>query len=314
MPNKLTFSKQYKERLLLDEEETRRIKELYSNVSKSIQDHIKSISGKNTNTAYLRSLFLNDLQNSLNQELSNVHNNIYNNIIRDARQITLAVLEENVNWANQFSLRFNANMASVQSDIVASVINGRLYDKLPDGSNWTLSKAIWNTNSEIQSTIESIIAEGIVRNEGAVDIARNLEYFVNPERRINFDLSRIYPSASGVVDYNALRLARTSVSHAYQQSIIRSVEKNPFIEGLRWYTSHDHRVCQICIEREETDHHGMGIGIYPKDEVPLDHPNGRCTLIPETLPLSDVADHIANWVNGIGDQYSEGIEAYVNSF
>ena len=48
---------------------------------------------------------------------------------------------------------------------------------------------------------------------------------------------------------------------------------------------------------------GLGPGIYPKDNVPLDHPNGQCFLtIVQNKSSAQVANDIANWYNGTGDQ------------
>lgn len=48
---------------------------------------------------------------------------------------------------------------------------------------------------------------------------------------------------------------------------------NPFVEGIEWQSAliHD-RTCSLCEEM-----HGQ---IFPKDDVPLDHPNGLCSMLP----------------------------------
>ena len=71
------------------------------------------------------------------------------------------------------------------------------------------------------------------------------------------------------VDYNAQRLARTLVQHAYQQSIVEVTLNNPFITSYMWI-SNGSRACEKCIE--------MDGNIYEKDQLPLDHPNGMCII------------------------------------
>ena len=104
---------------------------------------------------------------------------------------------------------------------------------------------------------------------------------------------RCYPHLRNKrVDYNAMRLARTSINHAYQTSSIQSSNMNPFVEGIQWHSAMIHgRTCELCMER-----HGQ---IYPIDDVPLDHPNGLCTMIPY-IPksLDEVAIELRNWVDG----------------
>jgi hypothetical protein len=51
------------------------------------------------------------------------------------------------------------------------------------------------------------------------------------------------------------------------------------------------RTCDLCRER-----HGQ---IFPVNDVPLDHANGLCTMIPY-IPksLDEVADELKNWLEG----------------
>jgi len=314
MANRLTFSKSYGLRLDLDDQEKARIAQMYTDISNNVGSQIQMLQGIDTRTAYYQQIFLNDLQQQLNSELVQLGRNLEGQITMDAHYVAGNVLQENVQWAQQFNLPIGARTATVRTDIVASVLNGKLYGPLPDGSNWTLSKAIWNTTEHTQKTIESIIAEGIARNASALDIARQLEYFIDPSKRKDYDISEVYPGATGVIDYNAFRLARTAVSHAYQQAILRATEKNPFVEGLQWHTAGDHRVCEICNEYEEQDAYDLGVGVFPKDEVPMDHPMGRCTLIPVMPSMDDIADAIANWINGEEDAYTSGLDEYSNYF
>ena len=89
----------------------------------------------------------------------------------------------------------------------------------------------------------------------------------------------------------------------------------PFVIGYKWLTSNFHgSVCEICRERAETNHHGLGIGIFPKDDLPLDHPNGMCTF--EAVmqkSLNEVGDKIAEWYNSPVGTYPD-IDEYVKQF
>ena len=92
------------------------------------------------------------------------------------------------------------------------------------------------------------------------------------------------------------------MSHAYQEAFERSTEKDPWVDAYKWNISANHRVCHLCIERAENDEYGLGAGIYPKGEVPLDHPNGQCFLtIVQSKTSEQVVNDIANWYNGTGD-------------
>ena len=75
----------------------------------------------------------------------------------------------------------------------------------------------------------------------------------------------MYPRTNKKVDYNAQRLARTAVNHAFQQAQKRSCEKNPYVEGIRWISSNIHgRTCPICSDRDGE--------VFMVKDLPLDHP------------------------------------------
>ena len=53
------------------------------------------------------------------------------------------------------------------------------------------------------------------------------------------------------------------------------------------------------------------MGCYHKDELPLDHPNGRCTFTVEmSVSMDEVGDRIADWINGNPDK---GMDKYAKS-
>ena len=90
---------------------------------------------------------------------------------------------------------------------------------------------------------------------------------------------------------------------------------DPFVIGYRWLTSNFHgRMCDICRERAETDQYGLGTGVFPKDALPLDHPNGMCTF--EAVMLDDmktIAQKIGMWYNSPVGTYPD-IDRYVLDF
>ena len=57
----------------------------------------------------------------------------------------------------------------------------------------------------------------------------------------------------------------------------------------------------MCQELAGTDKFGLGVGIFPKNEVPLDHPNGYCFITCVVLENKDVDKRLSDWVNDTGD-------------
>ena len=105
------------------------------------------------------------------------------------------------------------------------------------------------------------------------------------------------------------------VSHAYQQTFANTNKNNPFVVGYRWLNSNFHgRVCEVCKEYATTDHHGLGVGIFPKDDFPLDHPNGMCTF--EAVMSDDmdtIADRIGLWYQSPYGTFPD-IDRYAQDF
>lgn len=183
---------------------------------------------------------------------------------------------------------FSTMFSRAQEDIVKDIITGNLYK-----DNKTLSSRIWNYGREFEKDIQYIINQAMLEKKSAIELARDLEKYVKEPARRPSNWGKAYPNLkSKKADYNAIRLARTSINHAYQTASIKSSSMNPFVEGIEWRSALIHgRTCELCMDR-----HGK---IYPIDDVPLDHPNGLCTMIPY-IPKStmEVATELRDWIDG----------------
>ena len=187
---------------------------------------------------------------------------------------------------------FKTMFSRVQDKVVKDIISGNLYkDKR------TLSNRIWNCTNEFGQDIQYMINKGLLEKKSAIELAKGLEQFVKEPAKRETTWGKVYPNLKNKrVDYNAMRLARTSINHAYQTASIQSSNMNPFVEGIEWRSAMQHgRTCEFCMER-----HGK---IYPVDDVPLDHPNGLCTMIPY-IPksLNEVAYELRRWIDGSTNQ------------
>lgn len=175
----------------------------------------------------------------------------------------------------------------IQHDVVANIIDGNLY-----GDNFTLSQRLWYSKNELNKGIDEVLAQGIAQKKSAVELARDLEEFLKHPAERTVEFFEDYPMFRfKAVDWRALRLARTSINHSYQTATIQASEANPYVDGIRWRSAGDHRTCPICAERE-------GV-IFPKDNVPLDHPNGRCTMLPHIeMSFKEIAADVDAWKMG----------------
>ena len=284
----------------LTAEDSKAIRKLYEDLTKQIQKEVERLSNKNDPTATdnLKKLQLKDLQKSLNNNLKEINEKTQNIIKNGMTNAAQNVVNQGNSWLNSIGINVKASYANVPQDVVANIISGRLY-----GNNWEFSKRIWGDYNKSKGDISYIVAKGISENKSTYEIAKDLEKYVNPNARKPWDWSKVYPGTKKIIDYNAQRMARTMINHAYQQSIIEISKDNPFVSGIQWKAAFTKTTCEICESRNNV--------IYPVNNVPLDHPNGKCTFIAViNKSYKEIADDLANWVNG---EENEGIDKFAKS-
>lgn len=290
---KLDLNRQLGARREITNRNARDIRRLYTDAAASVAEDLASLQGDTTTSGRMRQGYLRDLGRQLNAELQKIGNTVQTTIQTSMFDVATAVTQTHTGFAIDIGMSVGAAFSHVPTNVVNLVTSGRIYDR-----PWALSNAIWQHTRADQSTINRIIADGIARNRSAYDIARDLERFVNPDKRKPWDWSRVYPGSGRQIDYNAQRLARTMVSHAYRVANDQCLAPNPFCDAEQWTTSNSHRVCSYCQNIANTDEYDLGEGVFPKGEAPMDHPNGMCVLIP-IIPydMDDIGGRIADWFN-----------------
>lgn len=285
---------------------------------KLYEDSIASLASKATsvNDKTLTKRWLLDYSKELNQSKKNLAQEIEQSIKgvttkaaaigteTERKILTKMFSEAGIDPGNHFSTMFS----QVQNGVIEDIISGNLYkDKR------TLSQRIWNHTGGFEKDIQYVVNQAILEKKSAMELAKDLEKYARDPARRDSTWGKAYPNLMNKkVDYNAQRLARTSINHAYQTATIKSSSMNPFNEGIRWRSAEIHgRTCDLCIERANTDQFGLGVGVFPVDEVPLDHANGLCTMLPHiSKSLDEVADELSDWLNGknnpdLDDWYDE---------
>lgn len=291
----LRLKQSEKERAQIDLQQQKQIRKLYEDVLDDVKDWSKRLEGKDNISSILRTQYLKDMEKDIDNKLSDLGRRLEQQTKANMLMTSLAVAKDTNRLFDQMGIHLGTSYSFVPADIVRSVYTGKIYS-----GNWTMSKAIWNLTGKNKSDIHEIIAKGIAMNKSSYDIAKELEKYVNPKAAKPWDWSKIYPGSSKKVDYNAQRLARTMISHAYEQSFIAATINNPFIEGYEWLIAGDHKVCEICTEYAETQHSpDLPVGVFPKHELPIDHPNGRCTFaVYIEKDIDTITNELADWVAG----------------
>ncbi len=279
-----------KARLNITKAQEDEISKLYHQVYLDLKKEMNKLSHSGTTSESLRKTYLNKLTKELKAAYKSLGVGLEKTIEKGIVDTATAVVQNNADWLKKAGLTIEGAYSYVPKDIVSMLVTGQLY-----GEGWTLSKAIWGQSQKHAEDINKIVAAGVAANKSAYDIAKDLETYVNPEARKEWDWSKVYPGTSKKVDYNAQRLARTMVSHAYQQSLLATTKYNPFVTGYKWRSAHTHRTCELCNSRDGK--------IFSAEELPLDHPNGLCTFLVELEgSLEDVANRLGDWANGAEDQ------------
>lgn len=283
-----------KQKVQLTNTELKNIGKLYEQWAKDIEKEWGSKATKSQPAAdkKLQMMKLRTaLKREANQISEQVEKSIRTNIYTMSNHVVDAMYESLKNLGvNSKALR--ASMASIPQNVVENIVSGSIYGE--GAGNWRLSKAIWGDNSQTLSNLYKIVGGGIAQNKSIYEIANELSKYVNPKAAKQWNLKdakgvSIYPKK---VDYSAQRLARTLSQHAYQQSIVQTTLNNPMVTGIKW-RANGSRVCDICKARDGQ--------VYPKNELPLDHPNGMCVMEPVYLEDSD--QMIADWVNSPAGTY-----------
>ncbi len=326
--NTWTFSGLDRTRYNLTQQQAKEITEIYQqaydNISKRIDEELK----KSGNQRTLTVAYFDDLKKEIRREMQNVSKQLNVVIPKNMLAMSEATGKSADDFAESLGFETSSRWSAVSTDIVTSILSGEVYQK-----DWSFSHALWKDLNKNTKEIDTIVARGVTENRSAFEIAKDLETFVDPKskkesRKIVYESyyrngvkipKKDYLNLSeaekakcevkentyyfGKVDYNAQRLARTLISHAYQQSLVNSCKPNPFVEGFIWQASGSDRMCPICAARDGK--------FYKKDELPLDHPNGMCTFTAAIPDMNDVADRLADWVNGKDDPALDNYAAYL---
>lgn len=189
----------------------------------------------------------------------------------------------------------------VNADTVEQLIRGKVYEDRKG-----LDKRLWSCTNTSGEKIEDAVASCMAEGMGAAEMAQNLKEFAMgghhtwSRNKIREKLGSGYARKySGGLDYESLRLARTTITHQAQIETINTRKVNPYMGGVKWHSNHEAgRTCDLCNSR---DGH---IFIVDKEDIPLDHPNGACWLEPvwmingkEATP-EEIAKDMRAWANG----------------
>ncbi|HFL2477366.1 TPA: ADP-ribosyltransferase [Clostridioides difficile] len=268
---------------------TKKIRKLYKDIA---NEYAKKLNRVNSNT--LTEQYLRESIIYLNKEYDRLGKKLKKDIESEISKVIKTTTDEQLSFFNNICDNYSVNLkpqfidmfSKVHEDVLRQVISGSMYkDKLK------LSDRIWSNIDKTKKDLDYIVSRGLAEKRGSYDIAKDLEKYVNPKVKKDYDWSKVYPKSNKKIDFNAYRLASTYITHAYQKTAKESCRKNPFVKGIKWMSSHHSRMCKVCADRNGKT--------YIPEELPLEHPLGKCTFeydIP--MSMEDIGKELRSWIDG----------------
>ena len=285
MAAKFSLSDSLAERQKITTAQYREIERLYKDLARKAAKEAERLKSS-TVSGKLQTVELKKLEKKLQEEADKIGARLESAIPAAMKKAATGVVSDAASFQGKLGISIEGAYRHVPTDIVETLVSGKLYK-----GKWSLSKSIWADISKTQSDISKVVAEGIALNKSSYDIAKDLEMYVDPSAKKPWDWSKVYPGTKKKIDYNAQRLARTMVGHAYQQSVVAVCKDDPFVDGIEWISGHSTTTCELCRDRNGK--------VFPAGKLPLDHPNGKCSFAPHvSKSLSQIGDDLADWVSG----------------
>lgn len=279
------------------------IRKVFKEASEELST-IASKAGKKT----LTSRFALDYKKEIDKALKEVNKLLYvsnkaaiKKAAKYANQIQLDFFSLIDGYGLDIDETFKKVFSNVPGSALKEILKGKMYH-----DNRGLSQRIWIDSKLMDKDMGVILEKAIATKKSAFEFAKDIEKYVDPEAKKPWDWGKVYPNTRRQIDYNAQRLARTSINHAFFLANVRSSLRNPFVECMHWELSSEHYERQvkrwgedICDINAQSDWYDLGAGNYPADKIPLPHPQCLCKQYPVIVKsLDEVGAELKAWLDG----------------
>lgn len=283
----LIFKDAWEARDSITKRQEREIRKLYNKWAREVRDQANQMSKIGDPGSANQSRELARLYYQLRSASKQLTAEINSSVLKNVEYMANAVTNCNKRWLHNLgftNLSIDTKFSFIKDMAIRNIITGNVYS-----SGYSLSSRLWDIEKNTMKDIYSIVAKGIAQNMSVYDIAKLLEKYVRPDARVPYGMG----VHNQVTDYNAQRLARTLIQHAYQQVLVALTKDNPYVNGYIWHASGPHS-CELCEERDGQH--------YTAENLPLDHPNGMCSIEP-SIDLERMINDMADWESNLGDMY-----------
>lgn len=285
--NNLIFEDGWEARDEITKRQEREIRKLYNEWAREIREQANQIQKVGTPESANQSRELAQLYYRLRSGSKQLTAEINTSIKGNVEYMANAVTNCNKRWLHSLGFTntsIDTKFSLVKDMSIRNIITGNVYT-----TGYSLSSRLWQIETNTMKDIYTVVAKGIAQNMSVYDIAKMLEKYVRPDVKIPYNMG----VHNKVVDYNAQRLARTLIQHTYQQTLVALTKDNPFVNGYIWHADGAHP-CALCEERDGQ--------IYTAEELPLDHPNGMCSMEPN-IDIDKMIREVSDWEAGLGTMF-----------
>ena len=282
----------------LTREQQKQIAKAYLRAFKSIERKLEKCTDNKYKERLLRSYqtqLYNELYPLIEEGIKKVTEEI-SNIQKESMTELLQEVLENQAEIIDGKHKLQAIVDITNKKLVQQMVKGEIYH-----GGRGLDELLWDATKCAKDKLNLAIASCMAEGMGAAEMSQNLKEFAKgghhtwSRNKIKEKLGPGYARKySGGLDYEALRLARTTLTHQAQLATLATSKINPYMNAVIWHSDHQAgRTCQECIDRNGTKYY------LNKESVPLDHPNGMCWLEPAySMTPEEMAKDMKAWGKG----------------
>lgn len=257
----------------------REIRKMYNEWAREIRDSASALSkigdAKSANQSRELAQLYYQLRSASKQLTAEINTKVSDNV----EYMANAVVNCNKRWLHSLGFTntsIDTKFSYAKDLAIRNIITGNVYT-----TGYSLSYRLWQLDNNTVKDIYTVVAKGIAQNKSVYEISKMLEKYVRPTARLPYQIG----VHSQVTDYNAQRLARTLIQHTYQQTLVALTKDNPFVKGYIWHVDGPHS-CELCDERDGQ--------FFTAEDLPLDHPNGMCSMEPY-IDTNAMVDYASAW-------------------
>jgi len=194
---------------------------------------------------------------------------------------------------------FQSTVLNNSKKTVSKLIQGNFYE-----DKTSLDARLWKISNKSIKDIDTLIKVNVLKGANARELSLQVEKYVNPKKILKHtidvvDDEKIYQNVS----WQSTRLARTSITHSFNENTLSQAYSNPFNQGMKWELSSEHSKRMhgkrdVCDDYAEQNNYDLGTGIFPLDKVPVAHPCCLCHQFEISTDIDQAIKELKEWSKG----------------